>query len=80
MIHIKFKTWVLYVGLKLVDVYLNYRIRFTNVIAVWNWLYKSICILFFHNVFLHDMLHINDCIDIWKCCNQVQFLKKKNSL
>ena len=39
--------------------------RFANIIAVWNWWYKSIYMLFFSQYFLENMFYWNDAIDIW---------------
>ena len=72
MTHIKFpQTWILYNGLKLIDMHLNSC--WINVIAVWNWWYKSIYLLVFSWYFLQDMLYFNDYIDIWK----LKFLNEK---
>ena len=56
--------------------------RFANIIAVWNWWYKSISMLFFSQYFLENMFYWNGSIDIWNYYMKSSsiFKQKKQSL
>ena len=62
--------------IKLIYEYLNERDK-GHENGVWKWWYNPIYMLVFLQYFSSNLLHLSDSIFIWNCCNQAQFINKK---
>ena len=62
--------------IKLIYEYLNERDK-GHENGVWKWWYNPIYMLVFLQYFSSNLHHLSDSIFIWNCCNQAQFLNKK---
>ena len=62
--------------IKLIYEYLNERDK-GHENGVWKWWYNPIYVLVFLQYFSSNLLHLSDSIFIWNCCNQAQFINKK---